>query len=123
MSSSSWAQGSCFLVFPPAVGSVPPLSKAQGMLSWLQHPMGCVWARVATPVERGTGPSFQREGFGRVVLGAVLKQRWWSRASWWVPSCWGEGGLLTLSPLLLPQGGCRPSRPLQPGRTEQEEVL
>ena len=78
---------------------------------------------VASPVRCGNDPSFQWVGFGRTVLGAVLERRWWSRASWWVPSCRREGGLLTLSPPLLLQGGCRPSCPLQPGRTEQEEVL
>ena len=40
MSSSSWARGSRRLGFPPAVSSIPPLPKAQRMLSPLRHPPG-----------------------------------------------------------------------------------
>lgn len=50
MGCSSWEQYVLHLLssrisvfgFPPATGSVPTLPKAQGMLSWLWHPLGCV---------------------------------------------------------------------------------
>lgn len=123
MSSSSWAWGCRCLGFPLASGSVPPLPRAPGMPSWLwQHPLGCVsgpgllppwvweWSQLPVRFWEGCAGGCARVVLAEqsVVVGAVLPGKGWAADP--------------LTPL-PPQGGCRPSCPLQPGRTEQEEVL
>lgn len=126
---SSWEQhvlqllGSGVSVFwvPPGCRQrpAPPQSSGDAVLAVVASPGIYVQARVASPVGFGNGPSFQREGFvvegcaGGCARVALAEQS----------AVVGEGGLLTFPLPLLPQGGRCPSRPLQPGRAEQEEVL